>query len=275
MDISWNRDNTSDDRHWYNFYSESAFYKDDPILRGVVEAACIISGVGAMLIILSYLCSRQLRSQARKIILHLSLMDLGVALANLIGVFVYFNRYYIESYNSKGDFDSVSPAVHYSCLIQAAVAVYCNNSSVLWTLSVAIYLHFRIVTNHYNSAKFFKSLIYIMYVVNYGLPLILTIWLALTDRLGFSPFDSSGWCSLIVYMQKPSSDEITVDTYASFFGNDMLILVTMLAIPVLYFSIKRQAKEQLVSNGLIACLLFVLSHPIECRSDRESVCTEG
>ena len=227
--------------------SDSVFYKNDPILRGVVTAACLLSGVGAVLVMFSYFCSRQLRSQARLIILHLSFMDFGVALANFIGLTVYFNKYYLESYENQEDFDGVSPVVRYSCMTQAIVAVYCNNSSILWTLSVAIYLYFRIVTNPHSSEKFFRILLYIMYAVNYGLPLMLTIWLALTNRLGFSPFDSSGWCSLITYTETTLS--FSVDVYASFFGNDMLILVTLIAIPALYFSIKHHAKKQLVSNS--------------------------
>lgn len=261
--IKWTAELAAQTRHWqqqtahwkmemesnksYLIDIGSAFYKNDPILRGVVIAACILSGVGALLVIFSYVCSRQLRSQARLIILHLSFMDFGVALANFIGLTVYFNKYYLESYKNEGDFDNVTPVVRYSCMIQAAVAVYCNNSSILWTLSVAIYLYFRIVTNPHSPEKFFRILLYIMYAVNYGLPLILTTWLAQTKRLGFSPFDSSGWCSLITYME--SYNTVQVDVYVSFFGNDMLILVTLIAIPVLYFSIKRSAKKQLVSNS--------------------------
>ncbi|XP_019852968.1 PREDICTED: probable G-protein coupled receptor 157 [Amphimedon queenslandica] len=242
--------NNSDYPSWsINSDIDSAFYKNDPILRGVVIAACILSGVGALLVIFSYVCSRQLRSQARLIILHLSFMDFGVALANFIGLSVYFNKYYLESYKNEGDFDDVTPVVRYSCMTQAIVAVYCNNSSILWTLSVAIYLYFRIVTNPHSPEKFFRILLYIMYAVNYGLPLVLTIWLALTKRLGFSPFDSSGWCSLITYryIEMESYKPVKVDVYASFFGNDMLIILTLITIPVLYFSIKRNAKKQLSS----------------------------
>lgn len=33
------------------------------------------------------------------------------------------------------------------------------------------------------------------YVFCYGFPVMISLWLLLTDRLGYSPYDSSGWCS--------------------------------------------------------------------------------
>ena len=72
-------------------------------VRLIVGVTCFLSIVGAILIILSYVCFKNLRTRAREVLFHLSLMDLGVAAANFIGDIVYFDQFYhINGTNSYG-----------------------------------------------------------------------------------------------------------------------------------------------------------------------------
>ena len=237
----------------------SVFVKETATPRAVVGATCVLSMMGSLTIILTYIAFKQLRNPTRHILLHLSLMDLGVAVANFIGAVVYFDRYYFDSvhYNSGGLYFDVSHVIKYSCITQAAVSVTCNNSSVLWTVAVAVYLHFRIVShpNRTFTKKFFGSLMLILAIICYGLPILLTVWLLWTNRLGFAPYDSSGWCSLIVL----SADKTKNDILGGVLGNDLWVYLAFFLIPALYYSIKAHAKQQV---SIISCVTYPMQPSI-------------
>ena len=219
--------------------NKSVFFKETVTPRAVIGATCFLSIIGSAAIILTFIAFKELRGPTRQILLHLSLMDFGVALANLVGCAVYFDRFYYQHFNKYHDFN-VGPWIEYSCKIQAAVAVTCNNSSVLWTIAVAVYLYCRIVSHPVLVDKrFFSHLIIGLAIVSYGLPLLVTVWLLWTHRLGFAPYDSSGWCTLIVL----SPDRTQDDVMAGVLGNDVWIYIAFLMIAVLYLSIKSHAKN--------------------------------
>ena len=217
----------------------SVFLKETATPRAVIGATCFLSIIGSAAIVLTFIAFKELRGPTRRILLHLSLMDLGVALANFVGCVAYFDRFYYQHFDEYDDFN-VGPWIEYSCKIQAAVAVTCNNSSVLWTIAVAVYLYFRIVSHPMLVDKrFFSHLIIGLAVFSYGLPILITVWLLLTHRLGFAPYDSSGWCTLIVL----SPDRTKDDIIAGVLGNDAWICIAFLMIPALYLSIKLHAKN--------------------------------
>ena len=117
--------------------------------RLIIGLTCALSVLGALFIVLSYGCLPSLRSNARWILLHLSLMDFGVGLVNLLGNMVYFDRFYF-SVASSGCYDYHLPArraVQNLCITQAFFAMYFTYASVLWTISLAVYLYFLIVRN--------------------------------------------------------------------------------------------------------------------------------
>ena len=234
----------------YTYTTSSVFYNKPLPPRIVVGIACVLSMTGSLLIIISYIISKELRSQTRWILLHLSFMDLGVALANFIGIAVNFDGYYVKAAESIWHPESAPLLVRYSCNAEAAVACFCTLSSILWTISIAVYLYFRIVNQPFHSERFYKVLIYVMYIINYGFPLLLTTWLSATRRLGFAPWDSSGWCTIIVIKPPTMVNNyvLSIDKLAAFFGCDMWVILTIIVIPVLYFSIKTSAKKQLVST---------------------------
>lgn len=240
--------------------NSSVFVKETTTPRAVVGATCVLSMIGSAMIIVTYIAFKQLRNPTRHILVHLSLMDFGVALANFIGCVVYFDRYYYDHFKRYNDYN-VPSLISYSCTLQAAVAVTCNNSSVFWTVAVAVYLNFKIVTHSgYGKEKF---LIIILAVVSYGIPVLLTIWLGWTNRLGFAPYDSSGWCTLIVLSPNKSKD----DVFAGMFGNDFWIYLAFFLIPLLYFSIKVHTKRQVCQISKCCCrtiMNFICTQQLSC-----------
>ena len=114
-------------------------YKDVPV-RAVVVITCILSILGAFLIILCYCLFKKLCTIGGTILVHLSIMDIGVALPNLVGVVVYFDQFYIMSTSLTSQ---MSPQPLISCVTHRLFVEYI--SPLEWTASLAVYLYFRIV----------------------------------------------------------------------------------------------------------------------------------
>ena len=210
-----------------------------PSVRVVTGITCILSMLGAVLIILSYIMIKELRTKAREILVNLSLMDFMVAAANFTGVVANFDNYLVDETHivySNWTYN----IVHNLCLTQASFAVYGTVSSILWTIAIAVYIYLMIM---YDRAPVARKATYAFYVICYGIPLITTLWFALTRKLGYSPYGGSGWCSLVVKDQQTGKDQPLV----AVFGNDIWIYLTIILVPVLFLSIHFYLRSEVVS----------------------------
>ena len=181
--------------------NEDLFHKQIGV-RIAVWITCSLSMLGALLIIFSYVFFKSMRSKAREILVHISIMDFLVAASNLTGAAVNFDKFY----NCTKGTDSCSsyPAsVDYWCKTQAFFAIYCTLGSVLWTISLSVYLYFFVVHHGTKTAKYS---LYFSYLFCYLLPLLLTLWLLLTGKLGYSPYQSAGWCGPILTIPRLEHD---------------------------------------------------------------------
>lgn len=210
--------------------------KDEKI-RTVVGITCCLSIIGSALIILSYLVQAK-KTKAREILVHISIMDLGVGLSNLIGLSVFFNRFYTE-----GD-KLIEPPAYITgmCKTQAFFAGYCTLGSIFWTAALAGYLY-TVILCHRNPdyAVYFLRFCYFFC---YGFAFVIALWLVLSGKLGFSPYDSSGWCSLI------AKDPVTLKTdyFVGVFANDLWIYLAILLIVIIYVALKSFLSNQVRSR---------------------------
>ena len=226
------------------------FVKKDPTLRAVVGVSCSLSILGSLLIILSYILFKKRRTRAREILLHISLMDLGVALANLIGLSVYFDRFYLL------DNEQVPAYIDGLCKTQAFFAAYCTYASILWTIALAGFLYFLIIHHRTRRAIYF---VWLSYLVCYGLPLLLSLWLVLTKKLGHSPIDSSGWCTLITNDLQTGK----VDIFITVFAYDLWIYLAIVIIPIFYLAIRCHLASQVSTAAFeIRPLIMCIVEPI-------------
>ena len=244
---------------------ETPFLFKDKGLRAVVGVSCCLSILGSLVIILSYILFKKRRTRAREILLHISLMDLGVALANLIGLSVYFDRYYNHHLYINASYE-VPWYINGSCEAQAFFAVYCTHGSILWTIALAAFLYFLIVHSKTRIAIYFY---WISHVVCYVLPLLLSLWLLLTKRLGYSPVDSSGWCSL----NTRDIDGPRKDIFVATFGYDLWIYLAVVTIPIFYGCIRCYLANQVSrvhAQDKHACMLCNDNHILEITIVNES-----
>ena len=217
----------------YGNHSDQYCYQGLPIkvmpsMRALVGITCILSMVGAALIILSYVLIKDIRTKAREILVNLSLMDFMAAAANLAGVLVDFDTYLNNnSLPHSHKYDVMNDL----CKSQAFFAMYGTISSVLWTICIAVYVFLRIMLEGKGIAQ---KCVYAFYVICYGLPFVLSLWFILTGKLGYAPYGGSGWCSVIVY-------DVTTNKRLSFnavFANDIWIYLTIVLVPLIFISLK-------------------------------------
>ena len=212
------------------------------VINIVAGFTCVLSMLGSLAIILSYVFIKSVRSKARELLVHLSIMDLTFTSANLIGLALPYDwyLYHKTSGHAHDTYDVV-------CKAQAFIAVYGTIGSVLWTLGLAVYLYYRIVSRDANVTKWVVRL---LYVVCYVLPLYPTLWLLLTGHLGYPKRGdlSGGWCAIVVGHDTPRRHKDLYDEdLMLFMVNDIWIILTFVAMIPIYLIVHCYVRKQVSS----------------------------
>ena len=214
--------------------------KDVPLWIQLVSGGiCILSILGSLAIILTYVLVKNIRSKARELLVHISLMDIMYSTANLVGLALPYHEHLEDNSNES---ESAYLTV---CKAQAFIAVYGTIGSVLWTLGLAVYLYYRIVSRNGDVTR---KLGRALYVLCYALPLYVTLWLLLDDWLGYphNVLAGAGWCSF--------RDD--VDAIVTFMTYDIWIWLGILILVPLYFIIHIHINEQVCLCEYPYCSMY-------------------
>lgn len=222
----------------------SVFLRKEVETRAIVGVSCSLSIIGSLLIILSYFLQKK-KTRAREILFHISLMDFGVGLANLIGLSIYFDQYYRYSNDGTYIYTTLS-YINGLCKTQAFFAMFCSLASVFWTTALAVYLY--IVILHHNKPEYAVYFVRFNYFFCYVPTFGVTLWACLTGKLGYSPYDSAGWCSLITINPLNIAKR---DVFTTIFGYDLWMYLAGFLIIVIYVAIKSFLSHQ-VNNIICA-----------------------
>ena len=195
------------------------------IVSGVV---CLFSMFGSLAIILTFSFIKEIRSKARELLVHLSLMDLLYTSANFIGLWLPYREHL-----SSGTNTSAYHTYNQVCKAQAFAAIYGTIGSVLWTLGLAVYLYYRIVSR---DDIVTKRVLVVLYILCYSLPLYMSLWLLSNDKLGYpnSPLAAGGWCSV----------NDNADTLESFMTYDIWMWLGITVLVPLYFTIHIHIRDE-------------------------------
>lgn len=207
----------------------------------VSAVVCVLSMVGSLAIIVTFVFVKDIRSKARELLVHLSLMDLMYASANFIGLWMPYRKYLNSGRNS-----SAYHTYHRVCQVQAFMAVYGTIGSVLWTLGLAVYLYYRIVSR---DDIVTRRVVIGLYIFCYSLPLYVSLWLLLDDRLGYpnSPIVGGGWCS--------TNDK--ADTLESFMTYDIWMWMGIIALVPLYLTIHVHIRDEVCNTIIVEHVRFM------------------
>jgi len=168
----------------YNETCSTLEARDGGWTRCAAIVTCILSILGSLCIILTHLLVREMRTTIRTLLTQVAVMNLTSSTANMVGLLIY---------DGSSDVQEPGGGV---CKIQAFLTVYGTIGSVLWTLGLAVYLYFRIVSCDDHVIKW---VVRVLYVACYTLPLYVSLWLLLEKWLGYSLRSPThkGWCTII------------------------------------------------------------------------------
>jgi len=201
-------------------------------LAGLVT--CVLSMLGSLCIILTYFFVREMRTTIRSLLAHVSVMNLISNTANVIGLMIYYES------------ASVQEPSNGVCKIQAFFTLFGTIGSVLWTLGLAVYLYYRIVSHDINVTKW---VVRILYVMCYTLPLYASMWLLLDKWLGYSPKSPThkGWCTIIE----------EADILLLLLGEDVWIMLSVVLVIVVTMTTHVNITSQ------VSCIMIVKKIPMD------------
>ena len=226
--------------------AEDNWYKNitnEPLWIAVLSAVlCVLSMIGSSAIILACAFVKKVRSKPRELLVHLSAMDLMYSTSNLIGLLLPYNKNLKDTNMGTSTYSTY----HGLCIAQAFIAIYGTIGSVLWTLGLAVYLYYRIVSR---DNVVIKRVVITLYILCYSLPLYATVWLLVKNGLGYSdnPLSGGGWCSI--------SDSI--DPLENFMAYDIWIWLGILILIPLYFLIHIEINYE-VQCVAILCICIIM-----------------
>ena len=197
-----------------------------------VGITCVLSALGAALIIFSFAAFKELRTAARQVLLNLSVADIIVAGSHLTGLFLNYERY-VRADQQALEASSRDPR----CVSQAAFLVFGTIASFLWTMAIAVYMFCVIVLK---KSKLARRLVVVFYLVCWGLPAAIVLYLALEWKFGFHPSATIGWCYV-------APNSTIAQVVAEVIGYDLwsylLIAVLLLLCVPLFFYLRCAAQR--------------------------------
>ena len=208
------------------------------VLRLSIAVICILSIIGASLIIITYFAFKDVRTIARQLLVNLSIADLITALANLIGLLVNFEKYLNSNVIPKHE---QNKGMEIFCIIQAFIAQFGTDVSILWTIVIALYMLIIVVFKKIDLAE---KLVPAYYIICWGIPLIMMIWFAVVGYLGFEPDTTPGWCAIRSTLTSTHGN-VTVESivvYPVTIGYTGYVFFAFLVLPVLYIIIRCHVK---------------------------------
>ena len=177
------------------------------IIRLSVGTASCLSILGASLIIVTYVAFPELRTTLRQILVNLSIADMICATGFLVGIAINFYRYLDPR---QIPYQNQSEAFQYVCMIQGGFAVLGSDASILWTISMAVYMFVVMVLRMPENAR---KLLPLNYLICWGVPTVITVVFGAVGWIGFEPQTTAGWCDITTHPNPSgnnSSAEYTV-----------------------------------------------------------------
>ena len=163
---------------------------------------CVLSILGASLIIFTYVAFKDLRTIARQLLVSLSVADIIIVLSHFIGLFANYRRFIIvDDDGVRGVSNSSSrDAV---CIIQGAFSAFGTIASLLLSMLIAFYL---LVLTQSKSTKPARRLLPFIYIVSWGVPLIIVAVVAGLQSFGYEAISNPG----TMHVTSPNSESNSV-----------------------------------------------------------------
>ena len=201
------------------------------LLKVVVSVSCLLSIIGSTAIILSYAFFKEMRTLARHTLVCLSIADLLLNLSGFLGIVTKVS-------SLKADQFALHSPLGNWCRTQAAVLVFGTESSIMWTVGVAVYM-FVLVVVQPKTQRWGLKLVVVLHFVCWGIPFVLTLWLLLDGYLWFDSAATPGFCAIIgqsTHDNVSATDE-QPKLYPIIVGYEIWLYITFIVLPALYVTL--------------------------------------
>ena len=219
------------------------------IVQDTSIVVCVLSIIGSLLIIFSYIVFKSIRSNVRCLLVNLSLMDFGVGCANLVGILYDYESHLRNSSDQSSRI--LTDSAQRVCQAQAFFADWCTHSSIIWTILLPAYLYLLVT---YQRSTHTKYVFLSFYIFGYGVPLISSLWLLLTHRLGYAPYNSAGWCTV----QLTDISGRNPNIYLTAMSYDLWIYLSFVLVPVFCLAVHLRIRDKVCSVDVSWCYKYCI-----------------
>jgi len=296
-----------EDSQCASFYAQVGSEAVETSLTVIQGVVCFLSTIASVLIVISFVAFRKLRTKSRLLIVHLAVANFMVTVPNFSSVFMNFKERFqlpVGSINETMSNSSVnivnitsqslacsenklldreSHVYCQVCVYQAFVSIFGVISSIFWTVCVCIHFFVLVV---YRNPKRASRIAYVYYVIAWLVPLGISLWLLFHNWLGFEPTYSTVNCAIrtqCVPSHHPYDYNTRIDArnwnrvIGALFGLKIWQALALLIIPCLYiFSKLKNRKRVSVLQVATICIYMIAQcqhvisydlHIMVCRID--------
>ena len=186
-----------------------------------------LSCLGSILIVITYLLLRDMRTGAQTVITLLAIADFFTAFGYIIG-----SSNFIAAFDSN---DSAECSVFTSiCEIQSFITTWSTMSSYCWTCILAFYFFLVLV---YQKGKLAAKLIPLYNIIAWLDPLCIVGPMLVFGKLGYAPYVASNWC----YIKDASNEALTKKPLIILYillGGKLWEILSYIIVLVLYIRIR-------------------------------------
>ena len=125
---------------------------------------------GCLIIFLTHIFWKDVRSSSRKILLYITIADLFTAVGYLFGLQTHWK---------------------YSCVFQSFITTTSSMMSFFWTSCMALYLYAVLIKSNYELSK---RIIFAFHCISWPVPLLICIAASFEGKLGKSCIGTANWC---------------------------------------------------------------------------------
>jgi len=195
----------------------------DDTIKIVAMAATLLSLLGSTLIVLIHLLISDGNSSSRLILVHLSLANFLSTSWNWLGLWFNYKHY-------------PGPQSEYCsfCVAQASLSISGLNSSAFWCF--IFMLHYYLTLSWHKNYDG-RTALYGYFATSWIITLMLTSWLLFDHWLGYRPGVSIPYCTIRLQNVRRLS---TIDGLGLILGGDCWLILSCIAIVLLYLGVKYQ-----------------------------------
>lgn len=202
------------------YVTEFGSHSVNVALSAVQGVVTFLSVVGSVLLILSYIVLRPLRTKSRLLIAHLAAANFLLALPNFLSVFMDFRTKFkfdtaagspanatgfinvsnitniTNSLTCSGQdhlFDTTTHSYCGLCVYLQFFSIFGVVATIFWTVCVCV--HYFVLVFYWDT-KLASRMAYMYYVIAWPVPLGISLWLLLHNWLGFEPTYSTVNCGI-------------------------------------------------------------------------------